>query len=104
MTAREPIPEGTVSSIRGHYQGPGLTWLTRIVMVAGLAAAVLPGAAGIAVATAAVAAVVAAPLLRVAWLVLRWSQEDDRRFELLGVALLVVVTLGAVLSALGIGT
>ena len=103
MTERPPIPDGTVSTIRGHYQGPALTWLTRIVMVAGVLGAVLPGTAGIAVATAAVAAVTAAPLLRVAWLVFRWTQERDRRFVALGSALLAVVALGAALSAAGVG-
>ena len=104
MTERPPIPDGTVSTIRGHYQGPALTWLTRIIMVAGVLGAVLPGTAGIAVATAAVAAVTAAPLLRVAWLVFRWTQERDRRFVVLGSALLAVVALGAALSAAGVGT
>lgn len=100
---RAPIPAGRVSTIRGHYQAPGLTWLTRIVIVAGVLGAVLPGAAGIAVATAAVGAVMAAPLLRVAWLVFRWTQERDRRFIGVGLALLGVVALGATLAALGVG-
>jgi hypothetical protein len=100
---RAPIPAGTVSTVRGRYQAPALVWLTRAVLVAGVAGAVLPGAAGTAVATAAVAAVVAAPLLRVAWLVHRWSQEHDRRFRWLGIALLAVVALGAALSAAGVG-
>lgn len=100
---RAPIPGGTVSTIRGFYQAPGLTWITRIVLVAGVAGAVLPGAAGIAVATAAVAAVMATPLLRVAWLIFRWTQEGDRRFILTGIALLGVVLTGAVLSAIGLG-
>lgn len=100
---REPIPPGTVSTIRGRYQRPALTSLTWAVVVAGLVSAVLPGPARIAVATGAVVAVVAAPLLRVAWLVHRWSQEHDRRFQLLGVALLAVVAAGAALSAAGVG-
>ena len=100
---REPIPAGTVSTIRGRYQGPALTWLTRIVLVAGVLGAVLPGDAGTAVATAAVAAVVAAPLLRVAWLVYRWTQERDRRFVVLGSAVLGVIAAGAALSAAGVG-
>ena len=103
MTDRPPIPDGTVSTIRGHYQGPALTWLTRVVMVAGVLGAVLPGTMGTAIATAAVAAVTAAPLLRVAWLVFRWTQEHDRRFVVLGSALLAVVAVGAALSAAGVG-
>ncbi len=104
MSDRSPIPSGTVSTIRGHYQAPGLTWITRVMMIAGVLGAVLPGRAGIAVATAAVVAVIATPLLRVAWLIFRWTQEHDRRFILTGVALLAVVGLGAALSALGVGS
>ena len=100
---REPIPAGTVSTIRGRYQGPALIWLTRVVLVAGVLGAVLPGVAGTAVATGAVAAVVAAPLLRVAWLVFRWTQERDRRFVVLGSAVLAVIAVGAALSAAGVG-
>lgn len=100
---RTPVPPGTVSTIRGHYQAPGLTWLTRLVILAGVLGAVLPGRAGIATATGAVAAIVAAPLGRVAWLTFRWSQEHDRRFELLGAVLLAVVAAGAALAALGVG-
>lgn len=104
MSDRDPIPSGDVSTIRGHYQAPGLTWITRVVLIAGVLGAVLPGAAGIAVATAAVAAIMATPLLRVAWLIFRWTQEHDRRFILTGLGLLAVVAAGAVISALGIGS
>ena len=100
---RAPVPPGRVSSIRGRYQVPGLTWLTRLVIVAGVLGAVLPGRAGVATATGAGAAIVAAPLGRVAWLTFRWSQEHDRRFEVLGAVLLAVVAGGAALAALGVG-
>lgn len=100
---RTPIPAGRVSTIRGRYQAPGLAWLTRLVFVAGVLGAVLPGSAGIAVATAAVVAVVAAPLARIGWLTFRWTQEHDRRFVVLGAALLAVVAAGAALAAAGIG-
>lgn len=103
MNGRHPIPPGTVSTIRGRYQAPGLTWLTRALVVAGVAGAVLPGVVGVAVATGAVASVIAAPLLRVAWLVFRWAQERDRRFVLAGLGLLAVVAIGATLAALGVG-
>ncbi|MFP5322280.1 MAG: hypothetical protein ACLGIC_10600 [Acidimicrobiia bacterium] len=104
MPPRPPIPGGRVSTIRGRWQAPALGWVTRGVMVAGLLSAVLPGDAGIAVATAVVTAVVATPLLRVAWLVHRWRQEHDRRFVSIGVALLGVVAVGAALTALGVGS
>ena len=103
MSGRDPIPSGSVSSIRGRVQAPALTWLTRAVVVVGVLGAVLPGDVGIGVATAAVGAVVAAPLLRVLWLVFRWSQEDDRRFIAVGLGLLGVIGVGALLSALGVG-
>lgn len=100
---RPPIPAGAVSTVRGRFQIPALTWLTRLVVVVGVLGAVLPGDVGIAVATVAVCAVGAAPVLRVAWLVHRWIQEKDRRFVVIGLALLTVIATGAVLSALGVG-
>lgn len=101
--SRAPIPAGQVSTIRGRWQKPALAWTTRVVIVLGLLSVVLPERPAEALATAVVAAVVAAPLLRVAWLVHRWRQERDRRFVALGAALLVVVATGALLSALGVG-
>lgn len=101
---RTSIPDGSVSTIRGRVQAPALTWLTRVVIVVGVLGALLPGEWGIVVATAAVVAVAAAPLARVAWLVFRWAQERDVRFVVVGVALLAVIASGAVLSALGVGT
>lgn len=101
---RQPIPAGTVSAIRGRVQDRVLTWTTRAVLVLGLVSAVLPGDAGIAVATAVVAAVIGVPLVRVCWLVHRWRQEQDRRFVRMGVALLGVVAVGAGLAALGVGS
>lgn len=100
---RDPIPAGQVSTVRGRWQAPALAWTTRTVLVAGVLSAVLPGRAGIAVATAVVAVIVAAPLLRVLWLVHRWRQEGDGRFVTLGVALLAVVAVGAALAAIGVG-
>ncbi len=101
---RTPIPAGTVSTIRGRWQAPALTWLTRLVLVAAVLGAVVPGSVGMASSTAAVVAVVAAPLVRVAWLVWRWLQEGDHRFVAIGLGLLLVVAVGAVLAALGIGS
>lgn len=100
---RDPIPAGTVSSIRGRIQAPALTWLTRLVVVVGILGTLIPGEAGIVVATVAVSAVVAAPLARVLWLVFRWNQEADRRFIAVGLTLLALIGLGALLSALGVG-
>lgn len=101
---RPPIPGGQVSTIRGRWQAPALTWTTRVVLAAGLLTLVLPGTAGVAVATAVVAVVVATPLLRVAWLVWRWHQEHDRRFVTIGLVLLAVIGAGAALAAIGVGS
>ncbi|HAS13326.1 MAG TPA: hypothetical protein DCS55_22870 [Acidimicrobiaceae bacterium] len=101
---RQPIPGGRVSTIRGRWQAPALTWVTRGVLALGLLTVVLPEDAAIAVATAAVAVVIAVPLVRVLWLVHRWRQEHDRRFVGVGLALLGVIAAGAALAALGVGS
>jgi len=101
VTAR--IPAGRVSVVRGRFQAPALTWVTRAVFAAGVLGAVLPGDAGTAAASGAVAVIVATPLVRVAWLVARWRREHDRRFAVLGLALLAVVATGAALAAAGVG-
>lgn len=97
-------PPGRVSTIRGRWQRPALTWTTRALLVVALLGWVLPDPVGDALALAAVVVVAAVPLLRVAWLILRWAQEEDGRFVLTGSALLVVVAVGAVLAALGVGS
>ena len=101
---RQPIPGGRVSTIRGRWQAPALAWITRAVMALGLVSVVLPDAARTAVSTAVVGAVMAVPLGRVLWLVLRWHQEHDRRFVGMGRALLGVIAVGAALAALGVGS
>lgn len=104
MTAgREPIPAGTVSSIRGRHQIPALTWTTRIVLVVSLVGGLGGQAVGDPLAIAAVTVIVAVPTLRVCWLIRRWAQEGDRRFVGTGLALLAVISTGAVLAALGVG-
>jgi hypothetical protein len=89
---RAPIPAGQVSTVRGRWQAPALTWVTRTVIALGLLAAVVPDP------------VIATPLLRVAWLVHRWRQERDRRFVGFGLGLLAVIAVGAGLAALGVGS
>lgn len=100
---REPIPPGVVSAIRGRYQAPGLSWVTRVLVALGLVTLVVPDDVRIAIATTAVGGVIATPLLRIAWLVFRWGQERDRRFVVTGLVLLGVVVAGVVLAALGVG-
>jgi len=45
-----------------------------------------------------VAILIAAPLVRVAWLVQRWVRRGDLRFATVGAALLCVAALGAALG------
>ncbi len=104
MTAvRQPIPGGTVSTIKGRRQVPALTALIRVVLVVSVIGGLLGGPVGRGLSTAAVVAIVAAPVARVCWLMFRWTQEHDRRFVVLGVAVIAVVASGAVLAVLGVG-
>ncbi|MEX0665765.1 MAG: hypothetical protein WD598_13495 [Acidimicrobiia bacterium] len=102
-TAREPIPPGAVSSIRGRRQVPALRGATGIGLVSATGALAFGGDVGHALGVAAVTVVTAMPLLRVSWLVFRWTEERDWRFVALGVALLGVVGLGALLALTGVG-
>lgn len=100
---RPPFPPGTVSTIRGHWQAPWLRRATQLVLALSLFASVLHGAARAAVTWTAIGLVIAAPLLRLSWLLFRWRQEQDHRFVLLGAAVLLVVGTGTALAALGVG-
>lgn len=73
--------------------------------VAAAAVAVLTGAAvvlpaGVArwCSTAAVAALIGVPVLRVAWLCARWLRRGDRRFGLIAAGVLAVVACAALLA------
>jgi hypothetical protein len=100
---REPIPPGRVSTIRGRWQGPALTWVTRVVLVLAVLGGLLGGPVGHPIAIVAVAIVVATPVARVVWLIGRWHHEGDTRFVVAGMALLATVATGGVLAALGVG-
>ena len=67
-------------------------------LVLGVLGAALPDDAGTATATAAVSVVVAAPLVRVAWLSGRWMRKGDVRFAALAVVLLAVVGTGVLVA------
>ncbi|HEV7686640.1 MAG TPA: hypothetical protein VGQ80_08725 [Acidimicrobiia bacterium] len=75
-----------------------LRLLTRLAFVAALAGLLLPDPAGKAAAGMAVAIVVGSPLLRVAWLAVRWYRRGDRRYAAVAVALLIVVGTGSVIA------
>ena len=67
-------------------------------LVLGVLGATLPDDAGTATATAAVGVVIAAPLVRVAWLSGRWLRKGDVRFAALAVVLLGVVGTGVAIA------
>lgn len=88
----------TVSSITGRRQGPwlrGALWVIGSLALVGIA---VPGIIGSVAAGAAVILLTAVPLLRVVWVVVRLAGEQDRRFVIVGVALLSAVAFGALIS------
>lgn len=88
----------TTSSITGRTQVP---WLRRALwLLAGLATVgvAVPGTVGTVAGGLAVVVVTSVPLLRVVWIVIRLAGERDRRFVLVGVALLSAVAIGVLTS------
>ena len=71
-----------------------------VTLAFSVAGALISGQAGSAIATAAVVLVIAAPLFRVGWLIVRWLREGDTRFAVVGFGLLAIVAVGFVLSLL----
>lgn len=68
-----------------------------ITFACALGGAFISGTAGQWSGTACIIILIAAPVLRVAWLVVDWMRIGDRRFALLGGALLcVLATSGAI--------
>ena len=63
-----------------------------------LGGAFIPGTVGTASAVACVALLIAAPVLRVAWLTVGWTRQGDRRFAALGGVLLGVLVASAVVA------
>jgi len=89
-----------VSDVTGRRQIRALRLATRIGFVSALVGIIGLGRVSTVAAGAAVALVVATPMIRVLWLIRRWASEGDRRFVLTGSALLVVVAAGAIISRL----
>ena len=81
-----------------------IIWALRVTIRVTLAAAVIgtvvPRAAGRSASAAAVGLVIAAPLVRVAWLVYRWWRWGDRAFASVAAGLLLVVGTGTVVALL----
>jgi nitrate reductase NapE component len=75
-------------------------WVS-VAVVGALAVAALvipPGEMRDAVATTAIVALVAAPVVRVAWLGIRWLRLGDPRFALVAGGLLLVVAFAALIA------
>ena len=87
--AREPLDQ----------LGRGLFWAVVAAALLGAVGLILPGQAGVDVAAAAVVVVIAAPLLRVVWLVVAWARGGDWRFVAIGSLLLAIVAAGSILAA-----
>ena len=71
------------------------------VVVAAIAAVlgdVLTGSAGTAAEWVLLATLVAVPVLRVLWFVVRWFRRGDPKFAFVGIGVLVVMLAGVVLS------
>ena len=66
----------------------------RVTLVAALVGTVIPGSLGRSASAAAVGFVIAAPLVRVAWLAYRWWRWGDRAFASVAASLLLVVGAG----------
>ena len=75
-----------------------LNYLSRILQIAlvvtfvfALGGAFIPGSIGTVSGTACIVILIAAPVLRVGWLVVDWARLGDTRFAVLGGALLLVL-------------
>ena len=75
-----------------------LNYLSRILQIAlvvtfvfALGGAFIPGSIGTVSGTACIVILIAAPVLRVGWLVVDWTRLGDTRFAVLGGALLLVL-------------
>ena len=71
-----------------------------VVFVLALASLLLPGAAGRLAADLMVVVIIAAPVVRVVWLLQRWIRRPDLRFAAAAAALLTVVATGAAIALL----
>lgn len=80
--------------------GRMLAIAVKVTFAVALAGVVAPGAVGIGLATAAVGMVITMPIARVFWLIARWAREGDKRFVVIGAALIAVVAIGFTLALL----
>ncbi len=92
-----------LSHVTGRRQAVALRIISAVVIGAAAASLAVPAPLDERLAAGALVLVAATPLVRVGWLIFRWAQEGDRRFAALGVALLMVVAVGAISAAIGLG-
>lgn len=81
---------------RQQVLGRVLLVLVCVVGVLAVAALVTSGSTSDTLATVTVGALIAAPVIRVAWLAVRWFRLGDIRFAMVSVGLLLVVGVAAV--------
>ena len=88
-----------IDHLPGHL-GDMLTAATVVAFLAAIVGSVMSNDIGSVAGGVAVAAIVAAPLLRVAILGVHWFRQHDRRFALAAASLLFVTASGAALALL----
>lgn len=95
--------DAPISIVTGRRQARALRTITVLALVTAGTSLVAPPPLDRGLAVAALGVVMATPVLRVVWLIFRWAQERDTRFVALGTALIAVIAMGALASALGLG-
>ncbi len=90
-----------VSIIKGRRQRPALRVISIGAWVLAGIGALSHGGWFFAAGVSAITLVVATPLLRVGWLILRWCQERDWRFAWMGMALLAVIAMAGLVALAG---
>lgn len=90
-----PVPPRHPLVGRQRHLVTALRGALAVALALGVAALVVPQPTAARLAEAFVALVVAVPLMRVTWLVVRWLRRRDLRFAAVGAALLCVVALAA---------
>lgn len=89
----------TISSLTGQRQASWLRLSIRVLAVLATVGLLVPGNVGSAASALAVILLITVPLVRVVGIIVRLAREHDRRFVLVGVALLSAAALGVLISA-----
>jgi hypothetical protein len=96
--AHQVTKGGRTELIRYERMIGVLRLFIRVALGAALVGLLLPGPVGRVASATAVTVVIAAPLIRVAWLAVRWYSRGDRRYAAVAAALLLIVGAGSVLA------